>query len=109
MKGHEAGKRVLVVGAGDAGELAVREMMNNKDLQLMPVGFIDDDPRKHRAAIHGVRVLGPRTQLLNLIDQLKVDEIVIAMPSVGNGAVSDIMQKCEARGIPYREVRGVIL
>jgi hypothetical protein len=38
-----------------------------------------------------------------------VDEIVIAMPSVGNGAVSDIVQKCEARGIPYREVRGVIL
>jgi UDP-GlcNAc:undecaprenyl-phosphate/decaprenyl-phosphate GlcNAc-1-phosphate transferase len=105
----EAGRRVLVVGAGDAGELAVREMINNKSLQLMPVGFVDDDPQKHRASIHGVRVLGSRSQLLPLIEQLKIDEVVIAMPSVGNGVVNDVMQICERQGIQYREVRGVIL
>ncbi len=109
LRAYKDGKRVLVVGAGDAGELAVREMINNKALHLLPVGFIDDDPHKLRAAIHGVRVLGPRAQLLPLIEQLKVDEIVIAMPSVGNGAVHDIVEKCQSRGIPYREVRGVIL
>ena len=109
LRDKEGGRRVLVVGAGDAGELAVREMINNKGLHLLPVGFIDDDPQKLRAAIHGVRVLGPRTQLLTLIERLKVDEVVIAMPSVGNGAVHDIVQKCQSQGIPYREVRGVIL
>lgn len=109
LVGHEDSKRVLVVGAGDAGELAVREMMNNKSLQLTPVGFIDDDPLKRHAAIHGVRVLGPRSQLLRLVEQMDIDEIVIAMPSVGNGAVREIVQNCESRGIPYREVRGVIL
>lgn len=106
---NDRGRRVLVVGAGDAGELAVREMLNNKNLKLTPIGFVDDDPSKQRASIHGVRVLGSRAQLLGLVERHKIDEIVIAMPSVGNGAVRDVVEKCESLGIEYREVRGVIL
>lgn len=106
---NDRARRVLIVGAGDAGELAVREMLNNKALQLLPVCFVDDDPRKLRASIHGVRVLGSRAQLVPLMEQLKIEEVVIAMPSVGNGAVRDVVEKCESQGINYREVRGVIL
>ncbi|HEY0075580.1 MAG TPA: hypothetical protein VGB77_15890 [Abditibacteriaceae bacterium] len=105
---NDRARRVLIVGAGDAGELAVREMLNNTALQLLPVGFVDDDPRKHRASIHGVRVLGSCAQLVPLMEQHKIDEVVIAMPSVGNGAVRDVVEKCESQGIQYREVRGVI-
>ncbi len=106
---NDRARRVLIVGAGDAGELAVREMLNNKALQLLPIGFVDDDPRKHRASIHGVRVLGSRAQLIPLMEQFKIEEVIIAMPSVGNGAVRDVVEKCESLGIQYREVRGVIL
>ncbi|MBV9866813.1 MAG: hypothetical protein JO316_15770 [Abitibacteriaceae bacterium] len=109
LKWRDGQKRVLIVGAGDAGELAVREMYNNQALQLQPVGFLDDDPTKLQASIHGVRVLGPRSRLLDVIDRMQVDEVVIAMPSIGNGVVQEIIDACDNHGISYREVRGVIL
>src|SRR5204862_1335032 len=52
------GKEVLIVGAGDAGQLMVREMQRNRQLHYTPIGFVDDDPRKKNTRIHGVRVLG---------------------------------------------------
>ena len=102
-------KRVLVVGAGSAGELAVREMLHNHALQLQPVGFLDDNPSKRGARIHGVRVLGPRSELMQTIDELNIDEVVIAMPSVGNGVVQEMVDTCGKHGIETRQVRGVIL
>jgi UDP-GlcNAc:undecaprenyl-phosphate GlcNAc-1-phosphate transferase len=101
-------KRAIVVGAGDAGELAVREMLHNKALNLQPVGFLDDDPAKQRARIHGIRVLGTRDELLKYVDKLNVDEVIIAMPSIGNGVVQEIVEMCQQNGIAHREVRGVI-
>jgi FlaA1/EpsC-like NDP-sugar epimerase len=106
---REGCKRALVVGAGDAGELAVREMLHNKTLQLQPVGFLDDDPSKHRASIHGVRVVGSRNQLLEVVEKMNVDEVIIAMPSIGNGVVQEVVDLCQANGIEHRQVRGVIL
>ena len=102
-------KRVLVVGAGSAGELAVREMLHNQALQLQPVGFLDDNPAKKGARIHGVRVLGPRSELMQTIDKMNIDEVVIAMPSVGNGVVQEVVDTCGENGIETRQVRGVIL
>lgn len=109
LKWREGLKRVLIVGAGDAGEFAVREMFNNQSLQLQPVGFLDDDPAKQKASIHGIRVLGPRSHLLPVIEKMQIDEVVIAMPSIGNGVVQEIIDACDSHGIQYREVRGVIL
>ena len=54
---HE-GRRVLIYGAGDGGELLLRELRNNRELQLAPVGFLDDDPAKSGKVIHGLRVFG---------------------------------------------------
>ncbi len=102
-------KRVLVVGAGSAGELAVREMLHNQALQLQPVGFLDDNPDKRGARIHGVRVLGTRSELMQKIGEMNIDEVVIAMPSVGNGVVQELVDICGANGIETRQVRGVIL
>ena len=102
-------KRVLVVGAGSAGELAVREMLHNQSLQLQPIGFLDDNPDKKGARIHGVRVLGSRSELVSKIDELNIDEVVIAMPSIGNGVVQEVVDVCGQNGIETRQVRGVIL
>jgi UDP-GlcNAc:undecaprenyl-phosphate GlcNAc-1-phosphate transferase len=109
LKWRDGSRRALFVGAGHAGELALHEMINNQALQLVPVGFLDDDPAKHQATIHGVRVLGTRSRLLEFVDRLKVDEVVIAMPSCRNGAVHEISQACREHQIGCREVRSIIM
>jgi FlaA1/EpsC-like NDP-sugar epimerase len=73
------GRRVLIIGAGDAGEMIVREM--RKGSGYLPVGFIDDDPSKLGRTIHGVKVLGPRTQLSRVIAGTKAVEALVAIPS----------------------------
>ena len=72
--------RTLVVGAGDAGELLVRDMMRNPERGLVPVGFIDDDPAKRKVRIHGVEVLGGREDLGRVVSARQVDLIVLAIP-----------------------------
>jgi len=75
------GKEVLIVGAGDAGQLMAREMQRNRQLHYTPIGFVDDDPRKRGDRIHGIRVLGTTDDLLHLLRDNKPDEVLIAIPS----------------------------
>ena len=83
-------KKVLVVGAGDAGELVVREMLKSQQIRYRPVGFIDDDPRKKNLRIHNVRVVGTTRRLPQLIDEYSVEEVIIAMPSVSGRVIEQI-------------------
>lgn len=108
QKWRQGMKRVIVVGAGSAGELAVREMLHNRELHLQPVGFLDDNPAKRGATIYGVRVLGPRSQLLDVVHSMNIDEVIIAMPSVKGGVVQEVIETCGEHGIGHRQVRGVI-
>jgi UDP-GlcNAc:undecaprenyl-phosphate/decaprenyl-phosphate GlcNAc-1-phosphate transferase len=73
-------KRVLIYGAGDGGELLVRELLNNRSLGLVPVGFIDDDPQKHGRVIHGLRVLGSLGDLRDLAARpaTAFDEVLVS-------------------------------
>src|SRR5215470_5277507 len=74
-------KTVLVYGAGDAGEMIVRDMKNNPFYDKEPIGFIDDDKSKLGVAIHGIPVLGTRRDLPSILRRNNVSEILIAMPS----------------------------
>ncbi len=73
-------KRVLVVGAGDAGALVVREMQKNPNLPLKPVCFLDDDSDKQRKQIHGIPVVGKLSDLPRTLVTRRIDEVVIAIP-----------------------------
>src|SRR5207253_3036408 len=72
------GKRVLIYGAGDAGELLLRELLQNRDLGLHPVGLVDDDPQKEGRVIHGIRVLRGLDRLGELAGRERVDEVVVS-------------------------------
>jgi len=83
-------KRVLIYGAGDAGERLVRELRRNQSFGYRPVGFIDDDPLKTGQRIHGVKVLGTRARLPIIMKQAAPHAVLIAMPSVQAGAIREI-------------------
>jgi len=103
---HE-GKRVLIVGAGDAGQSLVRELRNSKQVRLCPVGFLDDDPRKHGLHIHNLPVFGGRNKLVDVVRRYRVAEVIIAMPSAGGKAVRGYLKQCEAAGIPAKTIPGM--
>ncbi len=94
------GKRVAIVGAGDAGEMVLRELRNNTRLKYVPVGFFDDDPDKQGRRIHGVPVLGGRETILKMVAHLGVDQIVVAIPSARADSLTGIIRLCESTGLP---------
>ncbi len=95
-------RRVLIVGAGDAGALVVREMQRNPQANLNPVGFVDDDPAKQKQEIHGTPVIGKLDELPRLIDAKKVEEVIIAIPSAPGQVVRKVADICRIKNIPSR-------
>ena len=96
---HTRKKRVLIAGAGDAGEMIVREMIRQRDSIYEPAGFLDDDPAKQRHRIHGVRVLGPLSAMEDIIKRLSIDEVMIAMPSVSGKLRKEVALRAREAGV----------
>jgi len=101
------GKRALVVGAGDTGALVVRELQKSSQLNLTPVGFLDDDPAKQKHTIYGVTVIGKVEDLSLLIDLHRIDIVIIAIPSAPGQLVRMVNDICRIKGISSRTVPGV--
>ncbi len=102
-----AAKRVLIVGAGDAGVLAARELRNRNYRDGRPVGFIDDDPHKQRLQLFGLPVLGTRKDIQRAVKGHNIDEIIIAMPSAPSETIRDLVQICEKTGASMKILPGV--
>lgn len=102
------GKNILIFGAGDAGEMVIREIKKNKALNYNPVGFIDDDPAKLGYKIQGVPVLGSREKIKDLVSQQKIEEVVIAVPSLSEEIFCDIVKVCRDCGVSYRKIKGIL-
>lgn len=95
-------ERVLIIGAGDAGEKLLREIRDNTSLTYDVVGFVDDDPSKWRKTLHGVPVLGPVRDLRRIVEKHQVGQIVIAIPSADAGQMRTIIGYCRATEVPYK-------
>ena len=102
FRGGRKGERtVLIAGAGEGGRLVLREIMRNRELGLVPVGFVDDDPVKRGLRIDGVRVRGnTEDELPRILDDAEPDEVIIAIPSAPGATRGRIVRECRARGIP---------
>ncbi|WP_319005303.1 nucleoside-diphosphate sugar epimerase/dehydratase [Fictibacillus halophilus] len=87
-------KRALIVGAGSAGSMLVRQLKKSQDTDLFPIGFVDDDPKKQKLQIYGVTVLGKTKDIPNLVDILNVETIVIAIPSLNKKEIQKIYLEC---------------
>ena len=94
------GQRVLIIGAGRAGEMLVREML--RDGNYTPIGFIDDNPSLKDSEVHGIRVLGSVDDLSQITRQREIDIIVIAVPAATSEQMQRIVARCEQTGIPLR-------
>ncbi len=106
-KGSRPYKRLIIIGAGDAGEKMLREIGDNPRLDYLPVGFLDDDKEKRGRRIHGVPVLGTVEAVVDLARKKMVDEILIAVPSASAAEMRKMIEACEKTGLPFRTTPGI--
>jgi FlaA1/EpsC-like NDP-sugar epimerase len=101
------GKEVLVVGAGDAGQLVIREMQRNRQLGYTPIGLIDDDPRKKNLRIHGIKVLGTTDDLGHILRDNRPDEVILAIPSASGEVRQRIVNVTRQGNVPVKTLPGL--
>jgi FlaA1/EpsC-like NDP-sugar epimerase len=101
------GKKVIVVGAGDAGHLIVREMLRQPSLRYTPIGLVDDDPKTRNLRVHGIRVLGTTAELPRLLHEQRPDEVLIAIPSAPGAARAKIVEMARRESIPVKTLPGI--
>lgn len=89
------GKRIMIIGAGDAGAMVIKEFMNHTQLNSKPVAIIDDDLTKEGTRIYGVPVVGQRYDIYSTAMKMDIDEIIIAIPSASKKVIKDVVEECK--------------
>jgi FlaA1/EpsC-like NDP-sugar epimerase len=96
------GKEAIVVGAGDAAQLIVKEMLRQPALGYTPIGLVDDDPRKKNLRLHGVRVLGTTSELAHVVRDRRPDEVLIAIPSAPGELRERVVEVARRESVPVK-------
>lgn len=99
--------RVMVIGAGSAGNIIINELRNSDKVAIVPVCALDDDPRKIGRDINGVRIVGHISEVQKYAEEYKVDQIVIAMPSVDRKTIRDIVAECQKTKCKIQALPGI--
>ncbi|MBI2202079.1 MAG: hypothetical protein HYU43_09100 [Armatimonadetes bacterium] len=105
FKGEERERRVLIYGAGRGGGLTLRECLQNRQLGLKPVGFVDDDPGKFGKNFNGYPVLGTGEEILALVAAHGIDTVLISSPEIPPGRVAWLQEVLEATGVELQRCR----
>ncbi|MBF8984841.1 polysaccharide biosynthesis protein [Lutibacter sp. B2] len=100
-------KRVMIVGAGQAGAMVIQELKNHEELNSMPVAVIDDNDTKIGRKINGVSVLGDRYHIRKVAERKKIDEIIIAIPSSSKKEIKEILEECSKTKCKLKMVPGI--
>jgi len=102
--GSSQGRRALIYGAGDAGELLLRELLNNRDLHCAPIGFMDDDPKKRGKVIHGYPVFGGNGMFHRIVTQHNIEQVLISTPRISHERITEILRECESQNIELKRM-----
>ena len=108
QRARKALQRVLIFGAGDSGNAVLQEILNNQNLGLRPLCFLDDDPAKIGSMINGVKVRGDRESMRTVIEERRIDEVIIAVRNLPDDAWEYIERICDEMGIPVRRAGNII-
>jgi len=100
-------RRTIIVGAGAAGGMIVRELLENSQLGMVPVALLDDDPHKHGLRLHNVPVLGDLRALERVAGAVAATDVVIAMPTAAGRAIREVVRVATAAGLNTRTVPGL--
>ena len=102
------GRRVLIFGAGRGGILLLQELRTNRSLSYHPVGFVDDDRAKQGTVVRGLRVLGTRHGIPALVTEHRIEEVLVAAPSLTAEEIDRIALLCREAGVPWRVARPLL-
>lgn len=100
-------KRVMIVGAGDAGVMVIKELRKHAQLNSLPVALIDDNMQKLGRNINGVPVLGNRSDIRTVAKRKKIDEIIIAIPSASKKVIKEVVKECKKTDCKLKILPGV--
>jgi FlaA1/EpsC-like NDP-sugar epimerase len=100
-------KRILIVGAGDAGALVAKELQKNPQLKKIPVGFLDDNPAKQNNEIHGIPIVGTTANIAKSIEQYAIDEVIIAIPSAPGSVIRQVTNACRNKSVKFSTMPGL--
>lgn len=106
-RGGSQEERLLIVGAGEAGQSLVRELRSAASHSYLPVCFVDDNPAKAYLRVHGVPIVGTREDIPTLVEQLGIDVVAVAVPSASGSTVREIVSVCQRTSAKVRIVPGV--
>jgi len=98
------GKRVLIFGAGDGGELTFRELLNNSELQCLPVAFVDDDPMKSGKVLHGLPVFAGDRSLAEICNITRADEVFLSTVKIPISRLRSLVEECQSAGVPVKRL-----
>src|SRR5690606_37062465 len=87
-------KRTLIVGAGSAGTTVARQLLHSEEVDLKPVAFVDDDPRKLKLEMFGLTVCGAIQDIPNIVEKENIEDIIIAIPSISKSEIRRIYEIC---------------
>lgn len=100
-------KRIMVIGAGAAGSIVIKELLTHKQVEGVPVAVIDDDMAKNRGKIHGVPIVGDRSKILETINKEDIDEVILAIPSANRSKIQEILNICKDTKCKLKRLPGV--
>ena len=107
FRGGPKGDRTLIVGAGEAGSMLLKEIRRQPTILYNVMGFIDDDAAKQGMRLHGVQVWGGTEQLAQIVEKMDIEKVIIAIPSASRKKIRDIVHGCKKAGVKFKTLPGL--
>ena len=104
---NESTKNILLIGAGVAGSILIKEFKQNPNADSMPIAILDDDTNKIGLSIHGIKVVGPIQVLKEKIEELNIDEVLIAIPSADRKLIRKIIELTKGTQVKIRTLPSI--